>query len=83
MSGAPLHPALGPAGERPLPHGARTDQERLAAVWQAVALLWHLDRAGWTLADGWRGAALDVEGRLTGLAARPGRRRALPQEPLR
>ncbi len=83
MSGAPLHPALGPAGERPLPHGARTDQERLAAVWQAAALLWHLDRAGWTLADGWRGAALDADGRLTGLAAQPGRRRALPQEPLR
>ncbi len=83
MTSAPLHPALGPAGERPLPHGARTDQERLAVLLQAAALLWHLDRAGWALADGWRGAALDAEGRLTGLTARPGASRTEPQELLR
>lgn len=77
--GAPLHEALGPPEGEPPPAAKLTDQQRLAVLLQAAALLGYLERAGHSLADGWASVRVSAGGRLTGVESRRGRDDERPQ----
>jgi len=78
-----VHPALAPAAGRPPGEAPLSDRARLAVLLQAAGLLSLCEAAGWSLARGWSGAAVDRAGILSGLAARPGSSRQSAQELLR
>jgi two-component system NtrC family response regulator len=67
------HPALGPPAGAPLDAAELTDRAKLGVVLQAAGLLSLLEVAGWKLLEGWRPARVAPGGRLTGVAAAPGR----------
>lgn len=67
------HSGLAPAVGRPLHDPSLADRERVAVVFQATALLAHLETAGWRLAAGWCEARVGAQGTLSGLRAVPGR----------
>ncbi len=77
------HPAFAPAVGRSIDAAACTDRAKLAVLLQAAAALSVCDSAGWSLASGWQGAAVDGCGRLSGLVAHPGRDGRPSQEQLR
>ena len=63
--GGLLHPALLDCpGAVPLAAARWTDRQKVAALLQASALLAHLERTGWHLAVGFRGARVGPDGRL-------------------
>jgi tetratricopeptide (TPR) repeat protein len=78
-----LEPLAGGAALADLGEAGRSDRQRMALLLEAVALLAHLTRARWHLADGWAAAGVDAGGRLRVGGARPGACRLLPQERLR
>ncbi len=71
-----VHPALEPAPGAPLDEARLSDRERLAVALQGAALLAHLERAGWRLVDGWRGARIGAGAVLRAVRAAPGRNRS-------
>ena len=74
------HPALVTRpGAAELASAELSDRERLQVLFQAAALLAHLERAGWRLRGGWEEARVDGEGLLRNVAAEPGRPR-MPAE---
>jgi DNA-binding NtrC family response regulator/tetratricopeptide (TPR) repeat protein len=77
------HPAFAPVAGRSVDDAACTDRAKLAVLLQAAAALSVCDAAGWSLAGGWEGAAVDGGGRLSGLVAQPGRDSRPAQEQLR
>ncbi len=77
------HPALADGAGRPVDASGCTDRARIAVLLQAAAALSLCDAAGWSIVDGWTGAAVDDGGRLSGLAARPERAARSDQEQLR
>jgi DNA-binding NtrC family response regulator len=77
------HATFAPAAGRPLADAACTDRAKVAVVLQAAAALSLCAAAGWSLAEGWEGAAVDGGGRLSGLLARPRRDGRSDQERLR
>ncbi|MEO8275298.1 MAG: sigma 54-interacting transcriptional regulator [Thermoanaerobaculia bacterium] len=77
------HPALAAAKGRPVDAAACTDRAKMGVLLQGAAVLSLCDAGGWTLARGWEGAAVDSCGRLSGLAASPGRPERTAQEHLR
>ncbi len=77
-----LHPALADGG-RPLDGARLTELERLSLVFQAAALLSHLEHGGFALAAGWDRARVTADGLLQVAAIRPGRAQELTQVALR
>lgn len=67
------HPALDPPVGRSPQDPGLADRERVAVLFQATALLAHLEAAGWRLATAWSEARVGAHGALSGLAAVPGR----------
>ncbi len=72
------HPALAEGG-RPLGGAQLSDRQRMALLFQGVALLSHLRRAGWDLTSGWGLARVDDAAVLRGLSARPAPAQRLAQ----
>src|SRR5882724_5726708 len=83
-AGGLLHPALedSPASV-PLAEARWTDRQKLAALFEASALLAHLEHAGRHLAAGFRDARARADGRLFAGEAAAGRSRQPAQELLR
>ncbi len=78
-----VHPAIETREGETLGAARLTDQQRLAIVLQASAVLSHLEHAGWRLASGWGQTVVDGEGLLRGVRVKKGRARELPQKSLR
>ncbi|MEE8277182.1 MAG: sigma 54-interacting transcriptional regulator [Thermoanaerobaculia bacterium] len=78
-----VHPALESVAGKALAEARLTDQQRLAIVLQAGAVLSHLEHGGWRLAANWNQARIDGEGLLRGVRVQRGRPREPPQKCLR
>ena len=81
--GSLRHPALEPPVGLPLSEVDLSDRERVGVIFQGAALLAHLERGGWRLAEGWDGARVDGEGLLRGVEAEFGRSPVPPETHLR
>jgi DNA-binding NtrC family response regulator len=83
-AGGLSHPALEDCPDSvPLAAVRWTDRQKVAALLQASALLAHLEHAGRHLANGFRGARAEAEGRLLVGGTAPGRSPRPVQELLR
>ncbi|MFP3940813.1 MAG: sigma 54-interacting transcriptional regulator [Thermoanaerobaculia bacterium] len=78
-----IHPALEDPSGVLLAEAEVSDRKRVGVLLQGAAVLAHLETAGGCLARGWRGTALDPEGRLRSVRPAAGRSRRMPQELLR
>lgn len=67
-----LHPSVEARIGSPLGETRLTDKGRLAVIFQAAALLSHLEVAGWRLVSTWQELMLDDHGLLRGVRAEPG-----------
>ncbi len=67
-----LHASVEPWAGDPLGVRSLSDRQRLGVIFQAAALLSHLESAGWQLALAWRDFGLDERGVLKGARVEPG-----------
>lgn len=68
-----LHTSVEPRAGRPLAEARLSDRRRVGVIFQAAALLSHLEAAGWRLGSSWRELRLDDLGVLRGARVGPGR----------
>lgn len=76
------HPTLRCSEGTPFHRTDLKDQQKLGVLLEGCALLAHLARVGWRLADDWQGAVVSKEARLVNVRVEPGRRRGLTQHRL-